>query len=119
MLKPQYHKQILLFKCLTLAAIVLIIVGLIATLITLKKYIVVENTFSLLTGAVQLIEDGQWFLFIVVTLFTIVLPFAKLAVHYRVLSVSFSKGTRANAICTGFIASVNGRCSMFLSWRFC
>lgn len=94
MLKLQYHKQILLFKCLTLAAAVLIIVGLIAPLITLKKYIVVENTFSLLTGAVQLIEDGQWFLFIVVTVFTIVLPFAKLAVLYRVLSVSFSKGTR-------------------------
>ncbi|MFV2033373.1 MAG: paraquat-inducible protein A [Gammaproteobacteria bacterium] len=78
-----------------MAAAVLIIVGMIAPLITLKKYIVVENTFSLLSGAVQLIRDGQWFLFIVVTMFSIVLPFAKLVILYRVLSVTDKKGTRA------------------------
>ncbi len=95
MIKLQYHKRILLFKCLTLAAVVLIIVGLFAPIITLKKFIVVENTFSLFSGSVQLIRDGQWFLFIVVAIFSILLPFAKLAVLYRVLSVSDGKGTRS------------------------
>lgn len=94
MLKLQYHKQILLFKCLTLTAAVLIIVGMLAPLITLKKYVVVENTFSLLSGTIQLFKDGQWFLFIVITLFSVLLPVAKLAVLYRVLSVTSGNETR-------------------------
>ncbi len=93
-LKLQYHIGFPLLKILTLVTASMMIVGMIAPLITLKKFIVIENTFSLLSGAVQLIKDGQWFLFIVVTLFSIILPIAKLTVLYRVLSLTDSQGVQ-------------------------
>ena len=59
--------------------------GLIAPIITLKKFVVVENTFSVLSGIIQLAREGQWFLFVIISVFSILLPVLKLTVLHRLL----------------------------------
>ncbi len=61
-------------------------VGLVAPIITLKKFILIENTFSVLSGVLQLLKEGQWFLFVVITGFSIVLPVLKIGVLNKLLS---------------------------------
>ncbi len=65
---------------------ILLGVGLVAPIITLKKFMLVENTFSVLSGTVALLQEGQLFLFIVITGFSVVVPFLKIGVLLKLLS---------------------------------
>ena len=64
--------------------------GLVSPIITLKKFVLIENTFSVLSGAIELIQEGQIFLFIVITGFSIILPLLKIGVLYKLLSANLS-----------------------------
>lgn len=75
-------RLLLWFTTLCLAA------GLVSPIITLKKFVMLENTFSVLGGVIELLQEGQLFLFLVITGFSIVLPLLKIGVLYRLLSVS-------------------------------
>ena len=66
---------------------VLLVVGLVSPIITLEKFYIVENTFSVLTGVIQLAEDGLWFLVVIVTGFSVLLPLLKLQLLYQFVSV--------------------------------
>ena len=61
--------------------------GLVAPIITLKKFILIENTFSVLSGTFELLKEGQIFLFIVIAGFSVVLPLLKIGVLNTLLSV--------------------------------
>ncbi len=63
---------------LILLAAILLAIGLVAPIITFKKFIFIQNTFSILSGTWQLLQDGQLFLFVIITLFSIILPIFKL-----------------------------------------
>ncbi len=67
-------------------AAALLSIGLVTPIITLTKFVLVENTFSILSGAIELLMEGQVFLFLVITGFSIVLPILKLGVLYRLVS---------------------------------
>jgi len=71
------NKAVLLLL-LAIAALLLVI-GLIAPIITFKKFIFIQNTFSILTACWNFIKQGQIFLFLVITIFSIVLPILKLS----------------------------------------
>jgi paraquat-inducible protein A len=64
--------------------------GLVSPIITLKKFVLIENTFSVLSGAIQLMKEGQVFLFIVITAFSVILPLLKIGVLYKLLSTKMS-----------------------------
>jgi paraquat-inducible protein A len=64
----------------------LLAVGLAAPIVTLKKFVVVENTFSVLSGIIQLAREGQWFLFLLIAAFSVLVPMLKILVLYRLLS---------------------------------
>ena len=64
----------------------LLIVGLVSPIITLNKFVVFENTFSVFSGVMQLLMEGQYFLFIIIACFSIVLPILKLAIMFKILS---------------------------------
>ncbi len=68
----------------------LLIVGLFAPIITFKKFVLVQNTFSVVGGVGELFKEGKFFLFFVITTFSIVLPLLKLGVLVRIL---FSQAT--------------------------
>ena len=75
-------------------ATLLLTVGIFAPIITLEKLLIVRNTFSIASGVVGLLKDGQLFLFLIVGGFSIALPMLKLAVLMRILHVDLNQGTR-------------------------
>ena len=60
-------------------------VGLAAPIITLKKFVLIENTFSVLSGVLALLKGEQLFLFVVITGFSIVLPVLKILLLDKLL----------------------------------
>jgi len=80
---PRHAQQL---RYLIWIAALLLLVGLAAPVITLKKFILVENTFSVLSGVIELLEKGQFFLFLLLTGFSVVLPLLKLRVLYLLVS---------------------------------
>jgi len=73
-------------RILLVVAGVLLGIGLLSPVITLEKFVVVSNTFSVLSGVVQLFQEGQIFLGMVVAGFSVILPVIKLAILFRLLS---------------------------------
>jgi paraquat-inducible protein A len=67
-------------------ASILLFIGLLAPIITLSKFVLIQNTFSVLSGVIELMREGQIFLFLVITGFSVVLPVLKLIVLYRLVS---------------------------------
>jgi len=74
------NKYVLL---LLLVAGILLAIGLIAPIITFKKFIFIQNTFSIITACWNLLKQGQIFLFVVIALFSIILPIFKLAFLFK------------------------------------
>lgn len=64
---------------------ILLGIGLIAPIITFKKFIFIQNTFSILMACWNLLQQGQLFLFVIIGLFSIVLPILKLALLTKVI----------------------------------
>ena len=71
--------------------VILLGVGLVAPIITLNKFVLIENTFSVLGGVIELFREGRFFLFIVIAGFSIVLPLLKIAVLIRLLGAKENK----------------------------
>lgn len=65
--------------------LVCLLVGLLAPMLTIEKFIVLENSFSVVSGIVELLKEGQWLLFVLLAAFSIVLPLLKLFVLYRLV----------------------------------
>jgi paraquat-inducible protein A len=82
---PEKAKQLRLYIWI---ASFLLFIGLVAPIITLSKFVLIQNTFSVLLGAVELLKEGQIFLFLVITGFSVLLPILKLRVLYRLVSKS-------------------------------
>ena len=75
---------------LLLITAVCLAVGLTAPVLTLEKFFIFDNTFSIYSGLVQLLGEGRYFLFLLVSLFSVVLPIIKLGVLFRLLLSSAS-----------------------------
>jgi paraquat-inducible protein A len=58
----------------------------------MTKFLLLENTFSVLSGALGLLQEQQYFLFIVITGFSVVLPLLKMGVLYKLLSARQQSG---------------------------
>jgi len=70
-----------------LAAILLCLGGgLLAPIITLEKFYFFENTVSIMSGLLELIDEGQFLLFIIISIFSVVLPVLKLFMLNKLLS---------------------------------
>lgn len=67
-------------------AAVLLLVGLVAPIITLNKFVLIHNTFSVLSGTIELLKEGQIFLFLLIAGFSVVLPILKLWVLHGIVS---------------------------------
>ncbi len=85
-LSTQFPEKARQLRWLILIAALLLVVGLFAPVITLKKFIVINNTFSVFSGVIELFLERKYFLFLVITGFSIVLPVLKLGALYRLVS---------------------------------
>lgn len=80
-LESKFLRVVLVITCVLLA------VGLVSPIITINKFVLIENTFSVHSGVIQLLKEGKIFLFIVITGFSIMLPLLKIAVLFTLLSI--------------------------------
>jgi paraquat-inducible protein A len=82
---PKKAKQLRIYIWI---ASFLLFMGLLAPIITLSKFVLIQNTFSVLSGLIELLKEGQVFLFLVIAGFSVVLPILKLRVLYILVSKS-------------------------------
>jgi len=75
-----------LLKMLTAVAAVLLGIGLVAPIITLHKFMLIHNTLSVLSGVLLLLEEGQYFIFLIIGCFSVVVPILKLVILYILVS---------------------------------
>jgi paraquat-inducible protein A len=73
-------------RWLLLVAFVLFVAGVIAPMMTISKFMLVTNTFSVLSGVMELLRNGNYFLFLVVAAFSVALPLLKIGVLYRIVA---------------------------------
>ena len=87
----RHPKEAGLLLVLLLINTVLLAVGVAAPIITLNKFVLFENTFSILSGSIELFKEGKYFLFIIITSFSIILPLVKIAVLFLLVSIKQNK----------------------------
>ncbi|MES9970591.1 MAG: paraquat-inducible protein A [Candidatus Thiodiazotropha sp.] len=72
----------------------LLLAGLYLPMLTLTKFLFIANSFSVISGIVELLHRGHWFLFAVVGLFSVVLPILKILLLFLLLQLGEVNSTR-------------------------
>ena len=65
--------------------VILFIISLFLPMFTLTKLLVFNNTFSIYSGIIGLLNNGQYILFVVLFMFTIILPIIKIIGLFSIL----------------------------------
>ena len=78
-LNAQQLRWLLVFSSILLA------IGFIVPMLTLSKFILIKHSLSILAGVWELLTEGQLFLFIIIALFSIVMPIAKIILLFNLL----------------------------------
>ena len=73
-------------RWLLFLATLLFVLGIFLPMITISKFIIISNSFSVVSGVLELLRNGQVLLFIVAAGFSIVLPIMKIMVLFKLLS---------------------------------
>jgi paraquat-inducible protein A len=72
---------------LLLLATILLAFGVNFPMLTISQFVVMKTSFSVVSGIYELLRNGQILLFVLVALFSLVLPILKIVVLFRILSV--------------------------------
>lgn len=88
-----FPKQGILINLLLLVALATLIIGITAPLLTLEKMYFFNNTVSLFSTVQELFHQKEWFLFIVIALFSLCIPFIKITGLVLILNVEYKKGS--------------------------
>lgn len=86
-----HPREAIWLRVILVVIFLLLCVGLVSPIITLNKFVLIENTFSVFSGVTELLKEGQIFLFIIITGFSIVLPLLKVIVLTVLLSAKQDK----------------------------
>jgi len=78
-------------RLLLIASTLLFIFGLFLPLITISKFIVINNSLSVMSGLTELIHSGQILIFLLIALFSVVLPLVKIGFLFLLLKSDSSK----------------------------
>lgn len=81
-------------RALLALAAVLLGIGLCAPMLTIEQFIFIRNRFSVLSGIWQLALEGQYLLFLVVFIFSVLLPVLKLLVLLRLTGAAIHHDSR-------------------------
>ena len=85
----RFTVQGILINLLLLCSLVALVVGVTAPLLTLQKLYFIENTISLISTIQALYGDGEWLLFIVITVFSVCIPVIKIASLLMITNIDF------------------------------
>lgn len=73
-------------RWLLLLTTILLVAGFVTPMMTISKLVFFDHSFSIISGITQLWRDGQYILFLVIGSFSIILPIAKIAILFALLS---------------------------------
>ncbi len=88
-----FPKQGILINLLLMVALATLIIGVTAPLLTLEKMYFFENTITLFSTIRGLFEQKEWFLFIVIALFSLCVPIIKIASLVLILNLEYPKNS--------------------------
>ncbi|MCP5416264.1 MAG: paraquat-inducible protein A [Chromatiaceae bacterium] len=69
-----------------LCATLLFSIGITTPMLTISKFMLMKSSFSILSGAIQLLANGRVLLFLVIAGFSILLPLLKIGVLFMLIS---------------------------------
>lgn len=72
-------------RWLLILSSVLLIIGFIAPMMTINTFIFIEHTLSVLSGIWALLIEGEVILFVLIALFSVVLPIGKIILLFNLL----------------------------------
>jgi len=75
----------ILLRWLLLIASLFLAAGFILPMMTITKLVLFDHSFSVVSGVWQLLRDGQLFLFLIIAIFSIVIPVAKVGLLFNLL----------------------------------
>jgi len=88
-----FPKQGILINLLLMLALATLVIGVSAPLLTLEKMYFFENTISLFSTITGLFEQKEWFLFIVIALFSLCVPVIKITSLLLILNLEYPKNS--------------------------
>ncbi|WP_421869607.1 paraquat-inducible protein A [Motiliproteus sp.] len=71
-------RQLLSNKAVWIASCICFVAGILLPMFTFRKFVIFDDTFSLLGGIIHLLKEGEIFLFLVIFAFSILGPIYKL-----------------------------------------
>jgi paraquat-inducible protein A len=74
----EIFRSAMVINLLISISFVLFMLGIFSPLMTVKKWLIFENTFSLLSGLMDLFHAGQYILLIIVAVLSLVIPLVKM-----------------------------------------
>ena len=80
-----YQRRQYQLRWLLLLSTGLLIAGLFLPMLTITQFILISHHFSVISGVSELWKAGQYLLFVLIGCFSIVLPFAKLGLLFKLL----------------------------------
>ncbi|MES9965446.1 MAG: paraquat-inducible protein A [Candidatus Sedimenticola sp. 20ELBAFRAG] len=76
----------LVLNVLLIVAALLLYIGLTAPMITIEKFIFISNSFSVSSGVAELYKNGETMLFLIIGIFSILLPILKLLLLFVLIN---------------------------------
>ncbi len=89
---PETKARIL--RWLLILATALFMFGIFLPMITVSKFIIVTNSFSVVSGSIELLRNGQVLLFVLVAGFSIALPIMKIRVLFKLFSTTTTENPK-------------------------
>jgi len=89
----KHPKQGILLNLLLLLALALLVIGVSAPLLSLEKMYFFENTVTLISTVKGLFIQKDWFLFIVIGVFSLCIPVIKIAGLVLILNMEYAKNS--------------------------
>ena len=86
--------ETIILLILLLLASFLLLKGLITPMMTISKFVIFDNSFSVLSGITELLNNKQYILFVVIGLFSIVIPIIKILILFILLVIHNPDNTR-------------------------
>ncbi len=83
--QPRSHRKLILLRWLLLISTGLLVAGLFLPMLTITQLIVISNEFSVISGIIELWKAGQYILFVVIGCFSVLIPFAKIGLLFKLL----------------------------------
>ncbi|MDH5361172.1 MAG: paraquat-inducible protein A [Gammaproteobacteria bacterium] len=84
--QPVSKIQSIRLRLMIVVSLMLLLMGFVSPMLTLTKLVFFQNSLSILTGILELLNNGQFVLFLLIFSFSVLLPLLKIYVLFRITS---------------------------------